>query len=215
MHRLSRREQQLVTRQRLKQSGLEAMAFRGVQAARIEHVARDAGLTKGAFYAHFSDKLAMTLEILQDLQASELAYWEAMLDAATDYSSCLDDVICRSGDASRAHGLISLELHLEAERDEAFRPHFLKYIDNLHAEVGRVLTKVLRRHGKAAPDNLHEAVVEMYLIGLSPGLSSYFGSGLNAGSFISSLLRQQLERIIAAAPDLTDSERCADHSEKL
>ena len=181
---------------------MEALALHGVNGTRIEQVARDAGLTKGAFYAHFDDKLAMTLEVLRDRQAADIAFWEAMLDAASDQVSCLDDVIRRSGDAARVNGLVGLELHLEAERNEAFRPHFLAYLDSLHTEVGRVLCKILQRNGKAPPENLHEIVAEMYMLGTSAGVTSFFGTKVNPVLFTGELMRALVRDAIRNAPSL-------------
>lgn len=202
MQQLTRREQQLATRQRLKASGARAMARSGCRGTRIEQVARDAGLTKGAFYAHFDDKLAMTLEILSDRQAADFAYWEAMLDAASDHDACLDDVIRHSGDAARINGLIAVELHLEAERNEAFRPHFMAYLEKLHAEVGRLLCKVLRRNGKAPPENLRELVAEMYILGTSTGVTSFFGDDMSPEELTGKFIRALVARIISQAKPL-------------
>ncbi len=202
MQRQTRREQQQLTRQRLTRSGLETVALCGVQGTRIEQVARDAGLTKGAFYAHFDDKLAMTLEILRDRQVVDLAFWEATLDAAADHASCLDEVIRQSGVSARVNGLLGLELHLEAERNEAFRPHFMAYLDCLLAEVGRVLCKVLRRNGKAPPADLHEVVAEIYLLGSSAGVTSFFSTKIKPEQFTGDLIRARVKRAIAEAPAL-------------
>jgi AcrR family transcriptional regulator len=203
MQRLTRREQQQVTRRRLMDSGVAVVASQGVGGARIEHVARDAGLTKGAFYAHFNDKLEMTLEILRERQAADLAYWEAMLDSAADHDSCLDEVILRSGNVARTDGLLNLELHLEAERNARFRPHFLACLDDLLADVGRVLTKVLRRNGKAPPDNLREVVAKMYLLGTASGITSFFGSDIDPVRLASNIMRAHVREIIDTAPPLS------------
>lgn len=202
MQRLSRREQQQVTRKRLVDSGVAVVASQGVGGARIEHVAREAGLTKGAFYAHFNDKLEMTLEILRERQAADLAFWEGMLDAAADHDSCLEEVILRSGNAARTDGLLCLELHLEAERNSQFRPYFIDCVDNLLADVGRVLTKVLRRNGKAPPENLKEVVAKMYLLGTASGITSFFGSHVDPVSFASNIMRSHVLDIINSAPPL-------------
>jgi len=202
MQRLTRREQQQVTRKRLMHSGVAVVASQGVRGARIEQVAREAGLTKGAFYAHFNDKLEMTLEILRERQAADLAFWEAMLDAAADHDSCLDDVILRSGNAARIDGLLGLELHLEAERNSEFRHHFIACLDSLLAEVGRVLTKVLRRNGKAPPEDLKEVVAKMYLLGTASGITSFFGSSVDPVVFASNIMRTHVREIIQSAPPL-------------
>lgn len=202
MQRTNRREQQSLTRHRLKKSGAEAMALHGCRGARIEQVARGAGLTKGAFYAHFDDKLAMTLEILRDRQAADFLYWETLLDAASDPDMCLDDLIRRSGDAARVSGLISVELHLEAERNEAFRPHFMAYIERLRAEVGRLLCKVLRSKGKMPPLDLDEIATELYILGTSTGVTSFFRGDVSPEQLTGKFIRARVHDVIQSAAPL-------------
>jgi len=202
MQALTRKQQTLATRERLKASGTKAVAFHGVQGARIDQVVRGAGLTKGAFYAHFDDKLSMTLEILRDRHAVDIAYWEGLLDAATDAEGCIDDLIRRSGDSAQVNGLIGLELHLEAERNPVFRPHFTAYLEELHAKVGRLLCKILEKHGKAPPDNLPAVVAEIYVLGSAAGIPSFFASGMNSTALTGQFIRSRVNDLIQNARPL-------------
>ena len=202
MQALTRKERTLATRERLKASGTKAVAFHGVQGARIDQVVRGAGLTKGAFYAHFDDKLSMMLEILRDRHAADIAYWEGLLDAATDAEGCIDDLIRRSGDSAQVNGLIGLELHLEAERNPVFRPHFTAYLEDLHAKVGRLLCKMLEKHGKVPPDNLSEVVAEIYVLGAAAGVSSFFALRMNPTRLTGQFIRSRVSALIQNARPL-------------
>ncbi|MEY4239007.1 MAG: hypothetical protein RL339_1608 [Pseudomonadota bacterium] len=56
-------------------------ARRGVAAASIDRISARAGFSRGAFYANYSDKHALLLELLAQHQRQEIEAWQQLLDA--------------------------------------------------------------------------------------------------------------------------------------
>lgn len=70
---LSRRDSQAATRKALIAAAADEFVARGLERTSIERIATRAGYTRGAFYAHFADKTAVALAVL-----------DARLDGYTD-----------------------------------------------------------------------------------------------------------------------------------
>jgi AcrR family transcriptional regulator len=68
----SRKEQQAQTRSRLMQSAARLFCRRGLEQASVDEVARDAGYTKGAFYANFRSKEELFLAMMDEKFAAEV-----------------------------------------------------------------------------------------------------------------------------------------------
>ena len=62
-----RRREPDVTRERLLQAAFEEMYRRGFQAASLETILAEAGVTKGALYHHFPDKSALGHAVVDDV----------------------------------------------------------------------------------------------------------------------------------------------------
>jgi AcrR family transcriptional regulator len=69
--RLSRAESQARTRERLLAAATDVFVSRGFVAATIEDIVGVAGYTRGAFYAHFTDKADAFLTVLETRRASQ------------------------------------------------------------------------------------------------------------------------------------------------
>jgi AcrR family transcriptional regulator len=76
---LTRKEKQAKTRSALLRSAAKLICRKGITEASVEDVARDAGYTKGAFYANFKSKEEMFLVMLDQAYAEELERLEAHL----------------------------------------------------------------------------------------------------------------------------------------
>ncbi len=70
------------TRGKLLRSALKIFARDGFEAARLEEIAKDAGHTRGAFYAHFESKEDLFLALLEQQILKHLERARALLDAA-------------------------------------------------------------------------------------------------------------------------------------
>jgi AcrR family transcriptional regulator len=121
------------------EEGLRALAAGGPDAVRVEALARALGVTKGGFYNHFVDRLALLDEMLDT--------WERLM-----IDQVIERVEAEGGDgraklrrlyalgASSARGLIKIELAIRdwARRDKAVAKR-LKRIDNRRMDYLRSL----------------------------------------------------------------------------
>jgi AcrR family transcriptional regulator len=64
--RLTRKEKQAETRQRLLSAAERVFLRRGLQGSSVEEIAAEAGFTRGAFYSNFKSKDELFVELLQD-----------------------------------------------------------------------------------------------------------------------------------------------------
>lgn len=69
------------TRRRILAAAGRVMKARGMEAASVEAVMRDAGLTVGGFYAHFPSKTAMDVEIIRVMLGEFPGPWLSGLEA--------------------------------------------------------------------------------------------------------------------------------------
>jgi AcrR family transcriptional regulator len=69
--RLSRKESQLQTRERLLDAALEVFSRRGYYAASLDEIAAEAGYSKGAVYSNFSNKEELFLALIDRRFAKE------------------------------------------------------------------------------------------------------------------------------------------------
>ena len=133
------------TKKKLLTSARRVFAKKGVEAASIDDIAREAGYTRGAFYAHFKSKEDLFFALIEQRAAEDL------LDLRTKISVTNDDrkkiEVLREFYASRIWGrewgLLMLEFKLYvarhskmrlklAERFKALRDHIrLQYVAEL------------------------------------------------------------------------------------
>ena len=126
--RLTRKEQQALTRTTLLRSAMTVLASKGLHRASIDDIAADAGFTKGAFYANFKSKEDLFLVLLDEHFAERLAAIEEVTAgdgdiaeqaerAGQDFAGALrgDPAWCR----------LFLEFSSHASRHEVFREQFV------------------------------------------------------------------------------------------
>jgi AcrR family transcriptional regulator len=80
----TRKEQQAETRSRLMQSAARLFCRRGLERASVDEVARDAGYTKGAFYANFRSKEELFLAMMDEKFAAEIDRLDEALRSGED-----------------------------------------------------------------------------------------------------------------------------------
>jgi AcrR family transcriptional regulator len=86
---LTRKEKQAKTRSALLSSAAKLICRKGITEASVEDVAKDAGYTKGAFYANFKSKEELFLVMLDEKYATEL---ERLEEALTGQEAATEDV---------------------------------------------------------------------------------------------------------------------------
>jgi AcrR family transcriptional regulator len=180
---------------------MEAFANKGVASAGIEEITRAAGYSRGAFYANYGSKLELLVDALEQKQVGALRLWRGVIDGAGDPAQSLAALSKIFDDpASRQEGLLALELQLEADRNPAFQPLYVAYLDSLYDEMRRLLVTMLARHGRAPPANLDALLVATRLLSLSVGSSSVLGTEIGARLRPGAIVLDFLNNLIASAP---------------
>jgi len=83
-----------VTREKLLTAAFEEMYRRGFQAASLDTILAQAGVTKGALYHHFPDKAALGYAVVDEVvRGLLLDRWLGLLDSSTDPVTSLQRVL--------------------------------------------------------------------------------------------------------------------------
>ena len=82
--RISRKESQIQTRERLLDAALTVFSRRGYHAAAVEEVAAEAGYSKGAVYSNFSNKEELFLALIDRRFASDIQGYPGIINFMTD-----------------------------------------------------------------------------------------------------------------------------------
>ena len=73
MPRLTRKQSQQATREKLRAAAGSVIASNGIGGTGVEDIARNAGFSRGAFYANYRDKPELLIDLLADRQLREIA----------------------------------------------------------------------------------------------------------------------------------------------
>jgi AcrR family transcriptional regulator len=139
--RLTRKESQARTRERLIQSAAKAFAKHGLEQTSVERVAEGAGYTKGAFYANFKSKEELCLTMLERRFDAYLEQFDRLL--ATDEQP--EERARRAGDhfsglveADPQWQRLSFEFAVYAMRNEGFRRELVARYRSLRERIAEV-----------------------------------------------------------------------------
>jgi AcrR family transcriptional regulator len=136
------------TRERLVAAAARVVADHGFDGARVGEIAREAGVTTGAIYAHFRSKDELLAEAAEGGGAAELGAWFADVDAS-DVLGLLRGLARRLGRPTRrGDGSLLVEAAVAARRDPevarrlgrevAGREHALAGLLDAAADAGAV-----------------------------------------------------------------------------
>lgn len=136
----SERAQQ--TRTQLLEAAAQVFAAKGFERASMDDVAKAAGFTKGALYAHFSSKYELIVALTEEVtQASQplpgFGQLPGLLSEVSSSAAC-DDLS------------LTIEIFSLALRDEAFRERIMPSLAKTREEVAR---QVAANRGAALDDN--------------------------------------------------------------
>jgi AcrR family transcriptional regulator len=139
--RLTRKERQAETRKRLLRSAVRVFARCGMHQASIDDVARDAGYTKGAFYANFASKEDLFLAMLDERFADRAAQIERVAageQAVEQRARAAGEDFERYLAADPEWQRLFFEFAAHAARDESFRLALLERYRGLRARIAGV-----------------------------------------------------------------------------
>jgi len=148
--RLNREESRAQTRQALLAAAAKVIAKRGFGGTSVEHVAAEAGYTRGAFYSNFKGKDDLFIELLRDDHVEMMkTFYELFVDAGN-----LDELgerlrglygqIFRNND----HCLLWMEARLHAVRHANFRARLNQLIDENRTHITNFIERYRDLTGK-------------------------------------------------------------------
>src|SRR5687768_7071195 len=95
MEAMSREEKREITKTRLRSSATKAFAGQGVRAASVDGISQAAGLSRGAFYANYTTKEDMLLELMSEWLEREAGDWAKVVADAPDADAVLQGFLSR------------------------------------------------------------------------------------------------------------------------
>ena len=153
-------EESRETRQALLRAAAAAFAERGLNGAKLDDIARRAGVTKGAVYSHFEDREDLLLKACREAVRS-LKLFEYAADAP-DLLTFFDETAqVLLAPENRDARMLNIEVHLSAIRSR----HMSDLLAEWHAEVLATLRDRASSGGESPEATL--IIIHMLLLGLS------------------------------------------------
>jgi AcrR family transcriptional regulator len=137
----TRGERQAATRAALLSSASRSICEHGMQGASIDRIAKEAGYTKGAFYANFASKEELFLVMLDEKFAAELERLQAAMTGsgeATAETRLAAEEFLVYVDRDPEWPRLYQEFALHAARNDAFRVEFAARQRALRAHIAEV-----------------------------------------------------------------------------
>nr|WP_315183011.1 TetR family transcriptional regulator [uncultured Albidiferax sp.] len=169
--RLSREESREQTKELLRAAALTEFALRGVAGTSAERIAEAAGFTRGAFYANFTNKESLLLDLMRSKMVNESPHWVRLADESTDVEDALRAMDLRAAqfDPDGLWALISIEIYLCALRDPVLAEEYRSYHEGIRSVCCLFLSRMFERVGKT-PTASYEDLAEI-LLAMSMSLS--------------------------------------------
>jgi len=173
--RLTRKEKQAETRQRLLSAAERVFLRRGLQGSSVEEIAAEAGFTRGAFYSNFKSKDELFVELLQDRVYRQYAQMaeEAQEQPGTPRERLrwgterVRDV--QKGEKGRWLFRLWLECLTQAARDEEFRELAASFWSGNRTLVAGQIKATFKEVGRKPP--LATDQIATAMIALDVGLA--------------------------------------------
>jgi AcrR family transcriptional regulator len=169
--RLTRRESQEATRERLIRAAERSFIRHGFDASSVERIAADAGFSRGAFYSNFRSKDTLFIEVLKakrkeiDGALGEIVTREP--DSAKRLRAVLDWYVNQN--LNRAWLILETEFTLRAMRNRAARTRIAEFNRQRAAEYTALAELHFAESGARAP--ARPEVVAMALFAAAKGLA--------------------------------------------
>jgi AcrR family transcriptional regulator len=169
-------------RAKLLASARDVIAREGYEGATIDRIAEEAGFTKGAFYANFSSKEEIVLELLETHSLADVDEIAALLGDEKDPLKIIDLVSGWTAGRSRDPnwGLLALEMIRRAQRDATFGKRHASLFRAQWRGLGEMLLRLFPEGAAPAePEALGGLVFE-----LTYGSVSSFKKGPTAAGLV-------------------------------
>jgi AcrR family transcriptional regulator len=153
--RITRKEAQLQTRDRLRAAANASIIEEGVAGISIRGICGAAGHSQGAFYSNFSSKDDLLVEIMQAHIEDEVTLLRDLVHHAdgADIETTLKLLAGRLAQlaAEPQWSLLSIELQLHARRNAAFAERHRKGKAACYRMFGELVSDLTRRFGLTPP----------------------------------------------------------------
>ena len=149
--RLTRAQQQALTRERLLAAAERVLARHGYSGASIDLVTAEAGYSKGAIYSNFESKEAVFLELLRVYMERDMAELGRIVSLpphqlSAALSAWLETMHCDSDCP-----LLVTELQLHARRNPAFAERYYALQDQQTRALARILERFFEAQSVPLP----------------------------------------------------------------
>lgn len=173
-------------------------ADQGFGGASIEQISEHAGLSRGAFYAHFTDKNELFLAVLEDMvdQVQDLATQRA--DGPTALLEAMIGVQVGHSRVDPGWFRLYSEFRTHALRDPATREHLAQHYRRLRDVIAQAIEAQFHALGVALP--MAPADVAALVVALDEGLA--IQRGIEPTAVRSELFLDILKTLIDAAAAL-------------
>lgn len=165
--RLSRAESKDQTHLLLLEAAQSVFMRSGYQGATLDRIAAEAGFTKGAVYAHFSNKEALFIELLGRQLQDNIVQLNALMALAEEQPERLNEEIGRWIDGVDTRDnlpLLALELELESRRNPSFLAVFDQIIVRHQRALGRIITRLFEVSGGTTPMPVEELAATIIVL---------------------------------------------------
>ena len=172
--RISRKESQLQTRERLLDAALEVFSRRGYSAASIDEIAAEAGYSKGAVYSNFSNKEELFLALIDRRFAKEAQGYPGIINLMNDGlkveegSDFKEEVM-----KDTTWNILMVEFFLFAIREGSQRTELATRIEQLRGVMEENLSTLYAKLGKKPRLPVAELPWAVFSLGVGMMLQFY------------------------------------------
>lgn len=195
--RLSRTQQQALTREQLLKAAENVFSRFGYGGASVDVIAAEAGFSKGAIYSNFPNKESVFLELLSLYMERDMAELEKIvqLEPKELFKAVNEWLMTTHSDSDCP--LLAVELQLHARRSPEFAEAFYALQDRQTQTLARILRIYFEASSTEPPIDLLD--LARTLIALAHGLSLQrpevkSGAPSDAGRIINDLLDRLTNR---------------------
>jgi TetR/AcrR family transcriptional repressor of nem operon len=192
------RQHKAETRERILRAADRVMKAKGMEAASVDAVMRDAGLTVGGFYAHFPSKDALARQALLDgMEASVdrlLAALARVPDGAAWVRALVDAYLAQADDPALEHACpLTLFLPEVARGSREFRNAFAE-------RTGALLDRIAAHFPDVPGMTRRQAALAVYSACVGAVVLARAVAAPEARARILAVTRTTLERALALGP---------------
>lgn len=172
--RLSRKESQLQTRERLLDAALQVFSQRGFYAASVDEIAAAAGYSKGAVYSNFSNKEELFLALIDRRFAKDAQEYPGIINFMNEgiqleESSDFTDQIVKD----TTWNILMVEFFLYAIREGNNREELAARLEQLRGVMEENLSTLYRKLGKKPMLPVAELPWSIFSLGIGMILQFY------------------------------------------